>query len=196
MKKIIVIISIIIVALGGAILLFIYGNKAPEQQSAQNDIIINDFTHVPSGGQLLGNMQKAGLEALSSEGTAMHIHQHLDIVVNGKPIPIPASIGIGTGFISAVHTHDSSGILHIESPVKKDFTLGQFFKEWNVDFDDSHIGIFASGQNNKLIVAVNGVPITNVQKYVVQPHDEIEIWYGNKNESPSLIKDYKFPSGL
>ena len=196
MKKAIIIICIIVATLGAGVLLSIYGNKAPGQATAQNDTVSNDFTHVPAGGQLLGNMQKAGLEALSSEGTAMHIHQHLDIVIKGKTIPVPADIGVASGFISAIHTHDGSGILHIESPVKKDFTLNQFFKEWNMDFDDTHIGSYAADQNNKLIVAVNGSPINNVQNYVVKPHDEIEIWYGNKNDAPSLIKDYTFPSGL
>ncbi len=196
MKKIITITVIVLAALGAAVLLFVYGNKTPQQEAAQNDTVINDFSHVPGGGQLLGNMQKAGLEALSSEGTAMHIHQHLDIVINGKPVSIPADIGVASGFISAIHTHDGSGILHIESPVKKDFTLSQFFKEWNVDFDDSRIGSFAVDQNHKLIMAVNGVPITNTQNYVLKAHDEIEIWYGNKTDNPNLIKDYSFIGGL
>jgi len=35
-----------------------------------------------------------GLLALSMEGAALHIHQHLDIFINGRSIPVPASIGI------------------------------------------------------------------------------------------------------
>jgi hypothetical protein len=29
-----------------------------------------------------------------------------------------------------LHTHDETGIIHIESPIKKDFILGQFFDLW------------------------------------------------------------------
>lgn len=115
------------------VLLFIYGNTTPGQENAQNDTVSNDFTHVPTGGSLLGNLQNADLEPLSAEGTVMHIHQHLDIIINGKTVTIPPDIGVTSGFISPIHTHDGSGIIHIESPVKKDFTLGQFFKEWNID---------------------------------------------------------------
>jgi hypothetical protein len=196
MKKIIIITLIIAAVLGLGILLSIYGNKPAGQPTAENDTVSNDFTHVPSGNQLAGNLQKAGLEALSAEGTVMHIHQHLDIIVNGTPVTVPAEVGIGSSFISPIHTHDTSGILHVESPVKKDFTLGQFFTEWNISFDDNHIGKYGSDDTHKLIIAVNGSPIVNVQNYVLKPHDEIEVWYGNKSDNPTLIKDYAFTGGL
>jgi hypothetical protein len=195
MKKIIIISVIILVVLGFSVLLFVYGNKPPGQPTVENDTVSNDFTHVPSGSQLASNLQKAGLEALSAEGTVMHIHQHLDIIVNETPVTVPADIGVASGFISPIHTHDSSGILHVESPVKKDFTLGQFFTEWNVNFDDNHIGRYGSDDTHKLIVAVNGTPITDVAKYILKGHDEIEAWYGDKTANPSLIKSYNFPQG-
>src|SRR6185369_5291791 len=75
-----------------------------------------------------------GLPALDAEGTALHIHQHLDIYVNGRRVPLPAGIGIDEldGFISPLHTHDTSGVIHVESPKVETFTLGQFFAVWGV----------------------------------------------------------------
>jgi hypothetical protein len=196
MKKPIVITIIALAVLGLGVILFLYGGNNPtEPPTAQNDTVSNDLSHVPSGGQLLGNLQKAGLEALNAEGTVMHIHQHLDIIINNKAIAVPTNIGVGSGFISPIHSHDQTGIIHVESPVKKDFTLGQFFKEWNVGFDDNRIGTYSSDQTHKLVVAVNGNPITQVQNYILKAHDEIEVWYGDKNSTPSLVKEYSFPQG-
>ncbi|MFD0328188.1 hypothetical protein ACFQZC_08120 [Streptacidiphilus monticola] len=76
----------------------------------------------------------AGLPMLSTEGTVLHLHTHLDVYVDGKQVQVPAEIGIdqATQQISPLHSHDTSGVIHIESPEKKDFTLGQFLKEWQV----------------------------------------------------------------
>ena len=197
MKKIILVVLFVAAMLGLGLLLFKFSNQNPAGQAAtEADPVKNDFSHVPTGGQLLGNLKKASLDALNAEGNVLHIHQHLDIIINGQQIAIPANIGVGGGFISPIHTHDGSGILHVESPVKKDFTLGQFFKEWNVDLSDKQIGNNVVDDARKLIVGVNGSTVENPSDYVLKEHDEIEIWYGKKDENPTLIKDYKFPAEL
>ena len=78
-----------------------------------------------------------GLPALTAEGEALHTHQHIDIYVDGQPVVVPAYIGINAteGFLSPIHTHDSTGIIHVESPTVRDFTLGEFFDVWGVRFD-------------------------------------------------------------
>ena len=43
-------------------------------------------------------------------------------------------------FIAALHTHDASGIVHIESPDKRDYTLGQFFDVWGVRLSSTCLG--------------------------------------------------------
>src|SRR6266516_4942863 len=76
----------------------------------------------------------AGLPMLGEEGTALHIHAHLDVIVNGNPVQAPADIGVDDARqkISPLHSHDTTGVIHIESPNKTDaFTLGQFFTEWD-----------------------------------------------------------------
>jgi hypothetical protein len=77
---------------------------------------------------------RAGLPMLSSEGNVEHIHVHLDVLVDGQPVQVPANIGIDEVHpgISPLHTHDDSGVIHIESPVKRQFSLGEFFTEWGV----------------------------------------------------------------
>lgn len=68
----------------------------------------------------------------SLEGSVMHIHPHLSIVVNNKSAAVPAQIGIlGNRCLYWIHTHDDSGTIHVESPILKNFTLGQFLDIWN-----------------------------------------------------------------
>src|SRR6478672_3688012 len=70
----------------------------------------------PEYAALPDRLKPLGLNALSAEALAFHIHQHLDVFVNGKSITVPQFIGIDDGsFITELHTHDSAGIIHVES---------------------------------------------------------------------------------
>ncbi|HEX5430131.1 MAG TPA: hypothetical protein VFX17_03605 [Patescibacteria group bacterium] len=193
MKTVGIIIVTLVIVFGAAWLLFTKGNTSLDQKLANQP---GDFSHVPSDDELMAGLKNAGLAALSAEGTVMHIHQHLDIIINGQAIVIPADIGIGTTFISPIHVHDTTGVLHVESPVVKDFTLGEFFTEWGVKFDDNCVSTFCADDTHKLIVAVNGQPITNAANYVLKAHDEIEVWYGPTDQNPTFIPSYTFAAGL
>jgi hypothetical protein len=186
-----IVISVVIVVLVVMIFALIV-NQAPEPMAK----ITNDLTNVPGDSQLKANMKVAGLDVLSQEGTVMHIHQHLDLLINGQVVKIPADIGIGTDFISPIHTHDEENILHVESPVVKNFTLGQFFREWGINFTDQCIGSNCVGNGKKIFIAINGAPVLDAVNYVLKEHDEIEIWYGPMNQMPIIIRSYDFPAGL
>lgn len=91
--------------------------------------------------QLEARLKMLGLPALTQEGSVLHIHQHFDLFVDGKRQPVPMAIGInGNQFISAIHTHDPSGVIHVESPTQEEFTLGQFFGVWGVRFTPTAVG--------------------------------------------------------
>ncbi|MCU1449172.1 MAG: hypothetical protein JWP02_1342 [Acidimicrobiales bacterium] len=42
--------------------------------------------------------------------------------------------------ISPLHTHDESGVLHVENDKERQITLGQLFTEWGVRFNDQCVG--------------------------------------------------------
>ncbi|WP_147305299.1 hypothetical protein [Subtercola boreus] len=109
-----------------------------------------------------GRAALAGLRMLKIEGTALHLHAHLTVTVDGQAETVPAEIGIDnpSGTVSPVHTHDTTGIIHVESPVQADFTLGQFFTEWNVALDAAIIGAYPSTPTDTLTVFVNQQPFT------------------------------------
>ena len=86
--------------------------------------------------ELRPRLTALGLPTLGHEGTALHIHQHIDVFVNGRRVMVPAGIGIDPAgrFISPLHTHDTTGVIHVESPSVKPFFLGQFLGVWGVRF--------------------------------------------------------------
>lgn len=111
--------------------------------------------------------RKAGLVPERAEFLEYHVHAHLDVLVNGEPVRVPAGIGInirdpgvqraplqdGTmsygGIqlcrkvcISPLHTHDDSGILHTETKTVQPNRLGQFFTEWAVRLTPECVGGF------------------------------------------------------
>jgi hypothetical protein len=144
-------------------------------------------------GQLRDRLDALGLSALGSEGTVLHIHQHLDVYVNGKKVTVPALIGIdeADGFLTELHTHDNSGILHVESPTQRSFELGQVFGEWGVKLTPTCISTLCG----KLSWWVNGKKMTgNPAQLVLKPHQEIVIVSGTK--PAHLPTSYKFPAGL
>jgi hypothetical protein len=59
-----------------------------------------------------------------------HIHALLSIYQDGTRLALPTSIGRNSHCDYEMHTHDGSGVMHIETDVAKTFTLGQFFALW------------------------------------------------------------------
>lgn len=84
-----------------------------------------------------------GIQCGDMEQLNYHIHQHLALYKNGKPVPVPSEIGIpgGENFAQCfywIHVHASTpGIIHVESPIKKVFTLGNFFDIWKATAADA-----------------------------------------------------------
>jgi len=70
------------------------------------------------------------------EQTAFHIHAHLTLYVNGQKVPVSQGIGIApdTSCYYWLHTHDTTGVIHIEAPAQHSFTLGNFFDIWGTHF--------------------------------------------------------------
>jgi hypothetical protein len=141
-----------------------------------------------------------GLTALPQEALAFHIHQHLELFANGKRIVVPPYIGIHlhqatspNTYLTEIHTHDGSGIVHVESPEHLDYELGQLFGAWGVRLNALCLGNFKGGCDN-LQWWVNGKKQTgNPAQLVLKPHQEIVISVGKP--PANVPKSYDFPSG-
>jgi hypothetical protein len=98
-----------------------------------------------------------------------------------------------------MHTHDGTGIVHIESPINRDFTLGQFYDLWKSKLNNLQVfdNIFNGKDMTPPNVYINGIKVPSTINYrdiKLTPHQEIAIVYGRPPDSiPSV---YDFPQGL
>ena len=90
-----------------------------------------------------------GIQCNSLEGTVMHIHPHLSIIYNNFSLTAPAQIGIENTCLYGLHTHDTSGTIHVESPIVANYTLGEFFDIWNKTQPYDTLGILGSRSNSE-----------------------------------------------
>ncbi|HSU72638.1 MAG TPA: hypothetical protein VLJ21_02205 [Candidatus Binatia bacterium] len=109
---------------------------------------------------------------------AMHIHPFLEIIINGKSFPIPANIGITDAGMRVIHTHDSTGKLHVESPYPTSLYLSDFFKIWGKRFDDQCIFDNCKDDTHDLKMYVNGEPSDLYGALLLRDGDRIKIVYG------------------
>jgi hypothetical protein len=157
-----------------------------------------------------GNADQAspvdGISCNTNEQLALHIHAHLVIYVNGAPKLLPPGIGIGPPLqfeqtssgpsvasgscFSWLHTHDSSGVVHIESPVQRVYTLGDFFDIWGQPLSATQVG----PAQGAATATVNGNPFTGDPRGIPLDADNvIQLDVGSALPPP---QPYTFPSGL
>jgi hypothetical protein len=147
-------------------------------------------------GRLQQRLRAIGLDPLTAEGQVLHIHQHLDLFVRGRRVTIPANVGIDASgrYLAALHTHDSTGIMHVESPTAASYTLGQFFGVWGVRLDARCIGGLCASGARRLRAWVDGKPVAgDPTRIILDEHQEIVLAYGTPKQAPRpLPKSYDF----
>ncbi|HYF98773.1 MAG TPA: hypothetical protein VD815_01650 [Candidatus Saccharimonadales bacterium] len=102
--------------------------------------IFGQNNNAPSDSSILGIPKNiSGITCDKTEHLLYHNHTMLIIKNQDQNITIPSDIGIiPNDCIFWLHTHDDSGIIHVESPNEISFSLGQFLRVWN-SFDNASI---------------------------------------------------------
>ena len=80
-----------------------------------------------SGGQ---GQDVDGIKCNTTEQLTYHVHAHLSILRNGTQVLVPRYVGITNSCIYWLHTHNDTGVIHMEAPAQTTFTLKQFFDVW------------------------------------------------------------------
>jgi hypothetical protein len=134
----------------------------------------------PEVAHLQDRLAPLNLTSNQTEQLAYHIHQHLDIFLNGKHITVPQCIGIygcynSFVYLTELHTHRTDGVIHVEAPSNKHYTLGTFFAEWGVFLNRKCVGAYCQGYK----WYVDGRPQTTpAYALKLEPHQEIAIVIG------------------
>jgi hypothetical protein len=173
---------------------------APDINKPPATIAVGDYTAPPwpAPADASAAVAAAGLPMLRREGNVEHIHTHLDVLVDGAPVTVPANIGIDMSrrTISPLHTHDVSGVIHIESPVPRQFSLGEFFSEWLVSLSADNIGGLRAGDGKVVRVFVNGTQQNgNPGAVMLGAHDEVAVVYGTARPDETIPSKYDFRNG-
>ena len=135
-------------------------------------------------------LDEIGLPRLTQEGAAMDVHVQLSVEIEGTKVRVPASIGLNgeevsggkmvSGFVSAIHTHDDTGLVHVHSPDVREYTLGQLFDVWGVTLTEQRIGGYCVEEGHTLSVESNGDPVSGDPRQLVLENDQrITIDYGD-----------------
>lgn len=115
----------------------------------------------PAPTDVAARVEAAGLD-LGPMGMAEHYHPQLRIVIDGTAVPIPPNIGVdpSTGAMSALHTHEGDGTIHIEADSAGEvFTLGQIFTQWGVALTPHQMGGVRAKPGQQVQVASNGAKV-------------------------------------
>ena len=96
------------------------------------------------------------------EHTQVHYHAELQILVDGRILPIPTDVGRTAGCYYWLHMHSGEpGMIHVEAPLDHRFTLADFFQVWSnwagekELLDQTHVSTITLGPAQKLAVYVD-----------------------------------------
>lgn len=143
-----------------------------------------------------------GVGCLGQEQTLFHIHAHLTVFVHGVPRSIPYGTGVthpqvqqtsagpfvGSGScFYFLHTHASDGIIHIESPVVRTYTLGDFFDIWGQQLGRRRVGPAAG----PVTAFYNGrLYVGNPRDIPLNAHAQIQLDVGRPLIAPVRLRSW------
>jgi hypothetical protein len=127
---------------------------------------------------MFGGLPIDGIRCDTMEGDVQHIHSQLRLTSAGRAVTIPENIGIPQGgqCLYWVHTHTADGLIHIEAPVKRTFTLGEFFDIWNQPLSRTKAASLRASPGRTLRITVNGKAWRGDPRTIpLRDHEEIAI---------------------
>lgn len=133
---------------------------------------------------------------MTEVGLFLHVHSHLSLFVRGRQMQIPGQIGFtptaAGGCLYWIHTHDASGIIHVETPHIEapgggGYTLGTFFRIWGEPLSRRQVGPYAG----RVTAFVNGTQyMGSLNKIALLAHQQITLEVG----APVVpAPNYSFP---
>ncbi|TLY06782.1 MAG: hypothetical protein E6K85_10235 [Thaumarchaeota archaeon] len=134
------------------------------------------FIYEPLRNETAVQDTRFNLKEIHSVALARHDHVSLVLLVNGQQVVIPEGIGMnpqlwhdhsldqyGPSGISPMHTHDTTGTIHIESTVAREYTLGEFLKVAGISTD------------NITRTTVDGNELVDIQNHAMKNGEKLRV---------------------
>ena len=166
---------------------------------------VPDGPALANGGSSSASSTIDGVRCQGAEQVLFHIHAHVTVFVDGATRRIPYGIGISSAQVTPtpagpyvpagscfywLHTHAADGIIHIESPVQRTYTLGNFFDVWGQRLSSKEVGPVAG----PVTALYNGQVFRgNPRDIPLTKHAQIQLEVGRPLVVPVRIS---FPAGL
>jgi hypothetical protein len=192
-RRLAVIAAVVIV---GAAVVAVVSTRSPSSTATPGQLagVLDSKAPWPANTQDLG--QRLRVLGLPPEGGALHHHAFLAISVDGSPVTVPADIGLAVSTASPLHTHDTTGVIHIESG-NPSFspTLGEFFDVWGVRLTSSCLGGYCTEGDQQLRVFLNGRPVqSNPRSVPLKEHDDVVVAFGTAAQVPQPLPTFDWSS--
>jgi len=183
-----------------------YTTPSPWPSPSPKPIQLKDGESIGAPHFKMGNSLAGGhgepvdsIQCLGMEGEALHIHSHLALFVKGKQVQIPKLLGgaptASGGCLYWIHTHDGSGIIHVEAPQivapqgNGFYTLGDLFDIWGEPLGPDGV----AGFSGPVTAYVNGQPYSgDLHDLPLLSHEQIVLEVGTPVVPPP---NYVFPAG-
>jgi len=173
--------------------------QAATQQLGPEGIPLETGTQLAPASSTTQGATVDGIQCAPIEQLAYHIHAHLQVYANGQPRSLPAAIGL-LGPVSQqtaygpfygaqqcyywLHTHTTDGVIHIESPTKRIYTLGNFFDEWRQPLSRTRVASI----KGKVTAFLNGKPWKADPRTIpLLPHASIQLDVGSPTVPANVI---------
>jgi len=134
-----------------------------------------------------------GIHCDSMEGSVLHIHQHLAVYDHGRPVGVPEDVGrpLIQQCFYWIHTHTPDGIIHIESPNFKTFTLGNFFDIWGQPLSKNNVAGAKPHGGDRVVTWVDGSRYAgNPRNIELTAHLDVTIEVGPPYRKPAPFTDW------
>lgn len=188
-------VAVVIVVLGVGLGLLLSGGSSSAATGPEG-VPIQNVPDLAAQSTTATGMPIDGITCRTSaqQSVKYHIHAHVDIFVNGQQERIPAGTGIPgpisehltngvfddnrvpNGCLYWLHVHANDGVVHVESPYKHTFTLGQFFDIWQQPLGPNQVG----PARGTVVAFVNGKRFAgNPRDVPLLPHAVIQLDVGS-----------------
>lgn len=188
------VVAAVVVVLAVSIVFYLSHSATPSgtHMQAATSSASAQSTPTSSTSQALSPLAVDNIDCNSTEQLTYHVHAHLSLYINGSPVTVPAYIGIDQNnqCFYWLHTHDVTGVIHIEAPQPGTYTLGTFFHLWDQRF--SQLGYPQQlNQPAGWKVYVNGQPYNgDFHNMALSPHMLITMAYNTPNAQPDTVYNW------